>query len=108
MCTHPEYVRPSKLLNFISARLYFILQLYTSYDTNIGLFVCTSFIIVIEEFQHLLEPSLVALIKESMYNATVGDGYRVGGVNGDGYSAGGFMGDNRASASQPPLVHRKF
>ncbi|KAJ7348179.1 hypothetical protein DFH08DRAFT_158109 [Mycena albidolilacea] len=69
-------------------------RLYTSYDTNIGLFVCTSFIIIIEEFQHLLEPSLVALIKESMYNATVGDGYRVGGVNGDGYSAGGFIGDN--------------
>ncbi|KAJ6471753.1 hypothetical protein C8R47DRAFT_1297074 [Mycena vitilis] len=68
--------------------------LYTSYDLNIGLFVCTSFIIVMEEFQHLLEPSLVTLIKNSMYNATVGDGYRVGGFNGDGYSAGGFIGDN--------------
>lgn len=36
-----------------------------------------------EEFQHLLEPRLVSLMKQSMYNATVGDGYRVGGVNGD-------------------------
>lgn len=36
-----------------------------------------------EEFQDLLSPSLVTLMKESMYNATVGDGYRVGGVNGD-------------------------
>ncbi|KAJ7676870.1 hypothetical protein DFH06DRAFT_1169211 [Mycena polygramma] len=68
--------------------------LYTSYDLNIGLFVCTSFIIIMEEFQHLLEPSLVTLIQNSMYNATVGDGYRVGGFNGDGYSAGGFIGDN--------------
>ncbi|KAJ7505894.1 hypothetical protein B0H11DRAFT_2220528 [Mycena galericulata] len=68
--------------------------LYGSYDLNIALFICTSFVIVIEEFQHLLEPSLVALMKESMYNATVGDGYRVGGFNGDGYSAGGFVGDN--------------
>ncbi|KAF7357361.1 Chitin synthase 4 [Mycena sanguinolenta] len=68
--------------------------LYTSYDTNIALFVCTSFIIIMEEFQHLLEPSLVTLLKNSMYNATIGDGYRVGGFNGDGYSAGGFIGDN--------------
>ncbi|KAJ6455479.1 hypothetical protein C8R45DRAFT_1036459 [Mycena sanguinolenta] len=68
--------------------------LYTSYDTNVALFVCTSFIIIMEEFQHMLEPSLVTLIKNSMYNATVGDGYRVGGFNGDGYSAGGFIGDN--------------
>ncbi|KAF8194411.1 hypothetical protein K438DRAFT_1827950 [Mycena galopus ATCC 62051] len=68
--------------------------LYTSYDLNIALFVCTSFIIIMEEFQHMLEPSLVTLLTNSMYNATVGDGYRVGGLNGDGYSAGGFVGDN--------------
>jgi len=36
-----------------------------------------------EEFQHLLDSSLIASMKESMYNATVGDGYRVGGVDGD-------------------------
>ncbi|KAJ7499588.1 hypothetical protein FB451DRAFT_1118686, partial [Mycena latifolia] len=69
-------------------------MLYGSYDLNAGLFVCTAFIIVMEEFQHLLAPRLVDLIKASMYNATVGDGYRVGGLNGDGYSAGGFIGDN--------------
>ncbi|KAJ7660427.1 hypothetical protein B0H17DRAFT_1212605 [Mycena rosella] len=67
-------------------------MLYGSYDLNTGLFVCTSFIIIMEEFQHLLAPSLIALIKDSMYNATIGDGYRVGGFNGDGYSAGGFTG----------------
>ena len=36
-----------------------------------------------EEFQDLLEPDVVELMKRSMYNATIGDGYRVGGVNGD-------------------------
>ncbi|KAJ7588100.1 hypothetical protein C8J56DRAFT_860795 [Mycena floridula] len=58
-------------------------KLYTSYDSNQGLFICTSWIIVMEEFKHLLDPTLVALMQESMYNATIGDGYRVGGVDGD-------------------------
>ncbi|KAF8989017.1 hypothetical protein BDQ17DRAFT_1257285, partial [Cyathus striatus] len=58
-------------------------KLYTSYDLNQALFVCTSWIIVMEEFQHFLEPELVKLIKESMHNATIGDGYRVGGIDGD-------------------------
>ncbi|KAF5360896.1 hypothetical protein D9756_004510 [Leucocoprinus leucothites] len=58
-------------------------NIYNSYDPNNALFVCTSWIIIMEEFQHLLDPSLVMLMKESMYNATVGDGYRVGGVDGD-------------------------
>ncbi|KAG6909244.1 hypothetical protein DXG01_001426 [Tephrocybe rancida] len=58
-------------------------RVYGSYDMNLALFVCTSWIIVIEEFQHLLQPDLVDLMKKSMYNATVGDGIRVGGVNGD-------------------------
>ncbi|KAF9448777.1 hypothetical protein P691DRAFT_729053 [Macrolepiota fuliginosa MF-IS2] len=57
--------------------------IYGSYDPNVGLFVCTSWIIIMEEFSHLLDPGLVTLMKESMYNATVGDGYRVGGVDMD-------------------------
>ncbi|KAG6816074.1 hypothetical protein H0H87_008802, partial [Tephrocybe sp. NHM501043] len=57
--------------------------LYGSYDANLGLFVCTSWIIIMAEFKHLLQPDLVELMQRSMYNATVGDGYRVGGVNGD-------------------------
>jgi hypothetical protein len=48
-----------------------------------GLFVTNAWIIVMEEFTHLLDTSLVKLMKESMYNATVGDGYRVGGFDGD-------------------------
>ncbi|KAJ7776835.1 hypothetical protein DFH07DRAFT_731491, partial [Mycena maculata] len=46
-------------------------------------FVCTSFIIVMEKFQHLLEPGLMAIMKQSMYNTTVGDGYCISGFNGD-------------------------
>ncbi|KAG5651479.1 hypothetical protein H0H81_008510 [Sphagnurus paluster] len=56
---------------------------YNSYDLNMGLFVTTAWIIVIEEFTHLLAPELVERMKRSMYDATVGDGYRVGGVDGD-------------------------
>ncbi|KAF5371592.1 hypothetical protein D9758_003428 [Tetrapyrgos nigripes] len=58
-------------------------KIYTSYDPNQALFVTTSFIVIMEEFRDLLEPNLVSLLKESMYNATVGDGYRNGGINGD-------------------------
>ena len=44
-----------------------------------------------EEFQDLLEPDLVSLMKESMYNATVGDGYRVGGVHDDNCETSVFV-----------------
>lgn len=36
-----------------------------------------------EEFGHLLPSSTLSLIVESMHNNTVGDSYRVGGVDGD-------------------------
>ncbi len=36
-----------------------------------------------EEFPDLIQPDVLSLMKDSMYNATVGDGYRVGGFNGD-------------------------
>ncbi|KAF8904879.1 hypothetical protein CPB85DRAFT_1437624 [Mucidula mucida] len=58
-------------------------KLYTSYDSNMGLFVCTSWIIAVEEFSDLIQADVLSLMKSSMYNATVGDGYRVGGFNGD-------------------------
>lgn len=48
-----------------------------------GLFVSTSFIIALEEFGDLLSEDLKGTIKESMRNATIGDGYRVGGVDRD-------------------------
>ncbi|EIN14701.1 hypothetical protein PUNSTDRAFT_81236, partial [Punctularia strigosozonata HHB-11173 SS5] len=58
-------------------------QIYTDYDPNVRGFVGTSFIIALEEFKHLLKPGLVSLIEESLYNATIGDGYRVGGWDND-------------------------
>ncbi|KIK68511.1 hypothetical protein GYMLUDRAFT_721800 [Collybiopsis luxurians FD-317 M1] len=58
-------------------------EIYTSYDPNQGLFVGTSFIIILEEFARLLDPDVEDLVKKSLYNATIGDGYRNGGLNGD-------------------------
>jgi hypothetical protein len=40
-------------------------------------------IIIYEEFGSLLPTDVKELILESMYNNTVGDSYRVGGVDGD-------------------------
>lgn len=57
--------------------------IYSAYDPNMGLFVSTSFIIALEEFGDLLSEDLKGTIKESMRNATIGDGYRVGGVDRD-------------------------
>lgn len=50
-----------------------------------------------EEFQHHLNSSLVDLMKKSMYNATVGDGYRVGGVDGDNRESRGLLNISRNS-----------
>lgn len=36
-----------------------------------------------EEFGHLIPAETTTLIEESLFNATVGDSYRVGGVDGD-------------------------
>lgn len=47
----------------------------------------TTFIIALEEFEHLLSETTVKLMEESLRNATVGDTYRVGGVDGDNYYA---------------------
>ena len=57
--------------------------IYTNYDPNVRGFVTTSLIILLEEYEDRLSKETVKLLEESMYNATVGDGYRVGGWNGD-------------------------
>lgn len=80
---YPPDVRYNIILPGFELRLTLYSKIYGSYDPNVGLFVCTSWIIVMEEFQHLLDSDLANLMKESMYNATVGDGYRVGGVDMD-------------------------
>lgn len=39
--------------------------------------------IIYEEYSHMLPHDVQELILESMYNNTIGDSYRVGGVDDD-------------------------
>ncbi|KAL4983742.1 hypothetical protein BDW68DRAFT_181322 [Aspergillus falconensis] len=57
--------------------------IYNSWDPNWRGFIGTALIVIYEEFQALLPPDVQDLILESLYNSTVGDSYRVGGVDGD-------------------------
>ncbi|KAJ9149343.1 hypothetical protein NKR23_g4222 [Pleurostoma richardsiae] len=58
-------------------------QIYGSFDPNWRGFVGTTLVMAMEEFSSLLSNSTQELILESLANATVGDSYRVGGVDGD-------------------------
>lgn len=58
-------------------------KIYNSWDPNWRGFVGTAFIQALEEFPDLLEPNVAQLMLESLYNNTVGDSYRVGGIDGD-------------------------
>ncbi|KAF2219259.1 hypothetical protein BDZ85DRAFT_206451 [Elsinoe ampelina] len=58
-------------------------KIYNSWDPNWRGFVGTAFIQALEEFPGLITPELESLMLESLYNNTVGDSYRVGGVDGD-------------------------
>ena len=70
-------------------------KIYGSWDPNWRGFVGTTFIVALEEFGHLISNSTTSLMLESLHNATVGDSYRVGGVDGDNlypaYSNPGLM-----------------
>ncbi|KAL6232804.1 hypothetical protein BDW75DRAFT_232519 [Aspergillus navahoensis] len=57
--------------------------IYNSWDPNWRGFIGTALIIIYEEFRTLLPTDLQDLILESLYNSTVGDSYRVGGLDGD-------------------------
>ncbi|KAI1873849.1 uncharacterized protein JN550_003118 [Neoarthrinium moseri] len=57
--------------------------IYGSWDPNWRSFVGVTLIVIYEEFGDLLTQDMKALILESMYNSTVGDSYRVGGVDND-------------------------
>ena len=59
------------------------LQIYNSWDPNWRGFIGTNLIVIYEEFSHLLPDDVQHLILESMYNNTIGDSYRVGGVDDD-------------------------
>ena len=58
-------------------------KIYSTWDPNRRGFVATAFIQALEEFPDLITPSVAELMLESLKNATVGDSYRVGGVDGD-------------------------
>ncbi|KAE8362495.1 hypothetical protein BDV27DRAFT_166199 [Aspergillus caelatus] len=58
-------------------------SLYDTWDPNWRGFIGTAFIIALEEFHHLVNPDVAELMLESLYNCTIGDAYRVGGVDGD-------------------------
>ncbi|THX61510.1 hypothetical protein D6D06_00556 [Aureobasidium pullulans] len=58
-------------------------DIYDSWDPNWRGFIGTTFIIGLEEFPHLLSKNVTDLILGSLHNSTVGDSYRVGGVDDD-------------------------
>jgi hypothetical protein len=58
-------------------------KIYGSFDPNWRGFVGTTFIMAIEEFGPLLSNDTTALMLDSLVNATIGDSYRVGGVDSD-------------------------
>ncbi|PYH97067.1 hypothetical protein BO71DRAFT_481522 [Aspergillus ellipticus CBS 707.79] len=57
--------------------------IYNSWDPNWRGFIGTALIVIYEEYGDLLPDTVQNLILESLYNNTVGDTYRVGGVDGD-------------------------
>ncbi|PCH00294.1 Hypothetical protein PENO1_048620 [Penicillium occitanis (nom. inval.)] len=57
--------------------------IYNSWDPNWRGFIGTALIIIYEEFGNLLPTNVQNLILESLRNNTIGDTYRVGGVDGD-------------------------
>lgn len=58
-------------------------KIYGTWDANWRGFIGTTFIIGIEEFAHLLSNKTTNLMLESLKNATIGDSYRVGGLDDD-------------------------
>ncbi|KAK7915094.1 hypothetical protein PG985_012797, partial [Apiospora marii] len=58
-------------------------SIYNSWDPNWRGFVGTTFVVMLEEFPELIGDAVQELMLESLHNATVGDSYRVGGVDDD-------------------------
>ncbi|KAF9877402.1 hypothetical protein CkaCkLH20_05102 [Colletotrichum karsti] len=58
-------------------------NIFNSWDPNWRGFIGTNLIVIYEEFKDLLPTDVQDLILESMYNNTIGDSYRVGGVDDD-------------------------
>ncbi|KAF1849137.1 uncharacterized protein K460DRAFT_385044 [Cucurbitaria berberidis CBS 394.84] len=58
-------------------------RIYSSWDPNWRGFIGTTFILILEEFSHLIPQDIQEYMLESLYNTTIGDSYRVGGVDHD-------------------------
>lgn len=58
-------------------------NIYNSWDPNWRGFVGTTFVLMLEEFPHIIPQETQDYIIESLFNATIGDSYRVGGVDDD-------------------------
>ncbi|OJJ35768.1 hypothetical protein ASPWEDRAFT_51744 [Aspergillus wentii DTO 134E9] len=57
--------------------------IYDTWDPNWRGFIGAAFVIALEEFPDLINENMTKLMHASLYNATVGDSYRVGGVDDD-------------------------
>lgn len=57
--------------------------IYNSWDPNWRGFIGTTFVVMLEEFPHLLPEDTTNYMLESLFNTTIGDSYRVGGVDDD-------------------------
>ena len=58
-------------------------SIYNSWDPNWRGFIGTTFVVMLEEFPDLISDAVKDLMLASLWNATVGDSYRVGGVDDD-------------------------
>jgi hypothetical protein len=58
-------------------------NIYNSWDPNWRGFVGTTLVVMLEEFAHLIPQDVQNYMMESLYNTTIGDSYRVGGVDDD-------------------------
>lgn len=58
-------------------------SIYNSWDPNWRGFIGTTFVLMLEEFSHLIPETLQGFMFDSLFNATIGDSYRVGGVDDD-------------------------
>ncbi|KAF2794408.1 hypothetical protein K505DRAFT_242202 [Melanomma pulvis-pyrius CBS 109.77] len=58
-------------------------KIYNSWDPNWRGFVGTTFVLMLEEFPELIPHDLTKYMLESLYNTSIGDSYRVGGVDND-------------------------
>jgi hypothetical protein len=58
-------------------------NIYNSWDPNWRGFIGTTFVMMLEEFPHLIPQKTQEYMIESLVNTTIGDSYRVGGVDDD-------------------------